>query len=67
MSPERAVGGSFTNEQVTRLIDQAKEFATGRRLEARKLVEEFISSAAKGKASPRSLSFPRTSWRILSI
>ena len=58
-SPERAVGGSFlTNEQVTRLIDQAKELvATGRRLEARKLVEEFISSAAKGKASPEESQF----------
>ena len=53
-SPERAVGGSFlNNEQVTRLIDQVKDLvATGRRLEARKVAEEFISSAAKGKASP---------------
>ncbi len=39
-------------------IDQAKELvATGRRLEARKLVEEFISSAAKGKASPEESQF----------
>ncbi len=58
-STERAVGGSFlNNEQVTRLIQQVKErVASGRRLEARKLAEEFISSAAKGKASPENSQF----------
>ncbi len=51
---ERAASGSFlNNEQVTRLIDQVKDLvSTGRRLEARKVVEKIISSAAKVKAGP---------------
>lgn len=58
-SLEKAVGDSFeNNEQITRLFDQVKELvATGRRLEARKLVEEFVSSAAKEKASPEESQF----------
>ncbi|MGO9567509.1 MAG: SUMF1/EgtB/PvdO family nonheme iron enzyme [Desulfomonilaceae bacterium] len=58
-SPERVVGGSLlNNEQVTRVINQVKELvSSGRRLEARKQVEEFISSAAKGKGYPEESQF----------
>jgi formylglycine-generating enzyme required for sulfatase activity len=51
-NPPQVAGTSpIDNEQVTRLIDQVKELvASGRRLEARKRVQEFISSTANGKA-----------------
>ena len=53
-----AEGNSTNNEQITRLADQVKDLvASGRRLEARKLVEEFMSSTTQEKSSPQEYQF----------
>ncbi|MGB6064556.1 MAG: SUMF1/EgtB/PvdO family nonheme iron enzyme [Desulfomonilaceae bacterium] len=58
-SLEPAAGrNSPNNEQINRLLDQVKDLVEkGRRLEARKRVEAYMSSIGKGKGSPEDLQF----------